>query len=128
MIGTIEPTEKVRWKDKVQALPHAYNCTSSTTTGYSPYFLFYGREPRIPIDVEYGLPDTRSQEKLPSYVKNLKQTLEEAYQIAKENHAIQMTRHSKYTDRRQNCARVEPGDLVLVRIKALGRDYKVADK
>ena len=128
MIGTIEPTEKVRWKDKVQALTHAYNCTSSTTTGYSPYFLFYGREPRIPIDVEFGLPDTRTQEKLPSYVKNLKQTLEEAYQIAKENNAIQMTRHSKYADRRQKCTRIEPGDLVLMRIKALGRDYKVADK
>ena len=61
-------------------------------------------------------------------MKNLKQTLEEAYQIAKKNNAIQMTRHSKYADRRQKCTKIEPGDLVLVRIKAPGRDYKVADK
>ena len=81
MIGRIEPNEKVRWKDKVQALTHTYNCTSSCTTGYSPYFLFYGREPRIPIDM--GLPDTRTQVKLLTYMQQLKQTLEEAYKIAK---------------------------------------------
>ena len=61
-------------------------------------------------------------------MQQLKQTLEEAYKIAKENNAIQMTRHSKYVDKRQNCAKVEPGDLVLIRIKAPGRDYKIADK
>ena len=59
MIGTIEPNEKVRWKDKVQALTHTYNCTSSCTTGYSPYFLFYGREPRIPIDMDYLTPELK---------------------------------------------------------------------
>ena len=78
--------------------------------------------------MELGLLDTRTQVKLPTYVKQLKQTLEEAYRIVKENNAIQMTRHRKYVDKRQNCAKIEPGDLVLIRIKAPGRDYKIADK
>ena len=57
MIGTINPEEKTDWITKFQGLTHAYNCTSSQTTGYSPFFLLYGREPRIPIDVEFGLPE-----------------------------------------------------------------------
>ena len=40
MIGTLNPNEKIDWKKKVQALTHAYNCTNSQTTGYSPFFLF----------------------------------------------------------------------------------------
>ena len=39
-----------------------------------------------------------------------------------------MGRHKRYFDQKHKCMRVEPGDLVMVRIKALGRDHKIADK
>ena len=68
MIGTINPEEKADWTTKVQALTHAYNCTSIESTGYSTYFLFYGGEPRIPIDVEFGLPEPKHKELMSSFV------------------------------------------------------------
>ena len=30
---------KKEWQEWVSAMTHAYNCTVSKTTGYSPYFL-----------------------------------------------------------------------------------------
>ena len=116
------------WKGKVQALTHTYNCTNSQATGYSPFFLFYRRESRIPIDVELGLPENRIQASLPEFVKQLKQTLGRAYEIAKEVSNDQMGRYKKYFDQKHRCMKVEPGDLVMVRIKAFGRDHKIADK
>ena len=120
MIGTLNPEEKVDWTGKIQALTYAYNCTSSQTTGYSPFFLFYGREPRIPMDVEFGLPKNREQESLSEFVRKLKQTLEQAYEIAKGMNSDQMLRRKKYFDKKHKCMKIEPGDLVMFRIKAFG--------
>ena len=51
MLATLEPDKKADWKSHVPALVHAYNCTQHDTTGFSPYFLMFGRDPRIPLDL-----------------------------------------------------------------------------
>ena len=55
MLGTLTPQQKEDWKSHVPALVHAYNCTKNAATGFSPYYLLFGREPRLPVDVEFGL-------------------------------------------------------------------------
>ena len=51
MMGTLEPVKKLDWKSHIGPLVHAYNCTKHDTTGYAPYFLMFGRHPRIPVDL-----------------------------------------------------------------------------
>ena len=55
MLGTLPPEAKVHWPEHVSSLVHAYNCTRSTATGYSPYYLLYGRELLLLIDMEFGV-------------------------------------------------------------------------
>ena len=42
MLGTLPRDAKRSWQEWVPTLVHAYNCTTSSVTGYSPYFLIYG--------------------------------------------------------------------------------------
>ena len=37
-------------------MTYAYNCTQHPSTTYSPYFLMYGRQLRLSVDFEMGLP------------------------------------------------------------------------
>ena len=57
MLGTLSSHAKARknWQEWITTLTHAYNCTISSVTGYSPYFLMFGHTPRIALDVEMGV-------------------------------------------------------------------------
>ena len=96
--------------------------------GIAPSSYFMEGNLGCPIDVEFGLPKNREQESLCEFVKKLKQTLEQAYEIAQGASSDHMLRHKKYFDQKHKCMKIEPGDFVMVRIKAFGRDHKVADK
>ena len=56
MIGTLENKQKSQWRIYVKPLVHAYNCTRNEVTGFTPCELMFGRKPRLPIDLAFGLP------------------------------------------------------------------------
>ena len=101
----------------------------SQMTGFSLFFLMFGRIPKIPIDVEFGvtlpnLSDISQQ----NYAQKLKAQLKWAYKKANEINLKEAARHKKYYDCKFKCMKLVPGDTVLVRIKAFRVDRKIADK
>ena len=55
MLGTLPTHAKKNRQEWIATLTHAYNCPVSSVTGFSPYFLMFGKTPKIPLDVEMGL-------------------------------------------------------------------------
>ena len=51
MIGKLDPEKKRKWPAHIGSIIIAYNSTRSLVTGYSPYYLMFGRRPRLPIDL-----------------------------------------------------------------------------
>ena len=50
MISKLEEDKKACLSEHLPELLLAYNATCSAVTGYSPYYLLFGRRPRIPVD------------------------------------------------------------------------------
>ena len=117
MLRTLTSEQKSDWKQHLNKVVHAYNVTKHETTGYSPYFLLFGRSPRLPIDLAFGLSTTTDEEagSCPEYVRRWKDRMDEAYSIARA-HAQKAAKKSKerYDKKTQNIS-LAPGDRVLIK-------------
>ena len=84
MLGALPEEFKVEWTNHVTTLTYAYNCTRNKATGFSPHYLLYGREPLLPIDIEFGVMTADLSEMVTlKYIKELQRRLE--YAIRKVN-------------------------------------------
>lgn len=129
MLGTLERKQKARWKDYVKPLVHAYNCTRNDATGFAPYELMFGRSPRLPVDLAFGLPVREHQATSHSqYVKDLRSRLEESFQLASKNAVKSGERNKARFDQRVTPSSLEEGDRVLVRNVRLRGKHKLEDK
>ena len=91
-------------------MAHAYNCIRSEATGYAPFFLLYGRSPRLPVDVVFGL-NTEGNKSLQDWTAGM----HEAYEIARQNAKKAATKGKKNYDKSLRCSILQEGDRVLVR-------------
>ncbi len=129
MLGTLSAEEKSNWKDHIHALVHAYNATKHESTGYSPFYLMFGRHPRLPIDVAMGVePAERQIQRGVSYVKDLRQRLERAYELARKHMEEKSEKRKELYDKRVRGAKVEVGDRVLLRNVGLKGRHKLANR
>lgn len=54
MLSTVSKDTLDDWKQFVRPVCFAYNTSVQAFTGYTPYYLMYGREARLPVDLQFG--------------------------------------------------------------------------
>ena len=129
MLGTLTPDQKKDWKSHLLTMCHAYNSTQHSVTGFSPYFLMFGRHPRLPIDYQLGISrDNLAQPSKFRSVNKLNERLHEAYAKAEALAQQGANRQKKLYDRSSKDVLLRPGDLVLVRIVKWTEGHKIQDK
>lgn len=115
MLRTLTDSEKADWKNSLDKMVHAYNCTCSEATGFSPYYLLFGRSPRLPIDTLFNLTSTEKQESYSEYVQKWQDRMRQAYEIASRTAVKEAVRGKRCYDRKVHGTDLQPGGRVLVR-------------
>ncbi|CAI5665465.1 unnamed protein product [Oreochromis niloticus] len=128
MLGTLEPHLKPRWHEYVDAMTHAYNCTRHDSTGYIPYYLMFGRHPRLPVDLVFGLSTTNGSGGYSEYVQTLHDCLSQAYAQANQASRQAKGHQKRYYDRQAKSQSFSPGDRVLVKVCHVEGRSKLGDK
>ena len=111
-------------------MTHAYNCTKHASTTYSPYYLMFGRHPRLPVDVAFGLhkPNCSDNCSKPRYIQKLRRRLNYAHKKASKYSSEQAQKYKTSYDKSVKGPQLQVNDLVLVKIVAHKARHKIQDK
>ena len=80
LLATLEEEEKNRWPEHLPAVVSQYNATPHATTGFSPFLLFYGREPNLPFDLRPEV-DPEPVDEWVMVIRDRQRRLQEAVEI-----------------------------------------------
>lgn len=128
MLGTMDTAKKQCWSQHITHLVHTYNCTRSDATGYSPYYLMFGREARLPIDVCFGIsPNGESESSYQQYVSRMRKELQDAYKLASDAATKNHLRNKAHYDQRVRDLPLEKGDRVLIQNVGIKGKHKLQD-
>ena len=128
MIGKLEEDKKACWSEHLPELWLAYNATCSAVTGYSPYYLLFGRRPRIPVDYLFPtLHDLPHQTKMEVSVVAMQKRLKEAFAVARHLTAEDVAKQCRYYDCKAGAVALQPGDVVMVCTDGFVGKWKVKD-
>ena len=118
MLRALPESTKSRWPQHLNQLIHAYNCMQHCSTGYSPFKLMYGREPRLPIDLLLSIRENKNDAvSYKKYVEEWKRGMEEAFAIAKAKSSKRKEADRKRWNARPLLSTLRVGDRVLVQNK-----------
>lgn len=125
LLRTLETEKKSRWPYHLAEVVQAYNVTPHSTTGFSPYFLLFGREPRLPVDALLGRPAPAATGVV-DWVRHHRECLREAHaRAAARTREAASQRASRAPESADSDLAV--GDLVYLRHRKPGRS-KIQDR
>ena len=120
MIRKLDPEHRWKWPAHLGSMLIAYNATQSLVTGFSPYYLMFGRRPQLPIDLlfqthwEQNLTHTINE-----YVKTLYRHLQKSVKLAQDSALKEALQQKWLYDHKVGAIELRPGDRVLVKLDAL---------
>ena len=135
MIGKLGEDKKADWPSHLAEKAHAYNATWSTVTGYSPHYLMFGWQPRLPVDFVFP---TVSSNKAPMreastrsvdvYVASVRDWLRSTLWEAQAQLTVEACQQKWYYNRKIGTVNLKPGNLVLVKADTWNGKRKIKDR
>ena len=118
MLRAYVTKKQSNWEEYLPHLEFAYNSSKHSATGFSPFMLMYGFQPRSPIAV--GL----EKEKLQS-VKEFLEDMQSMLQVARDSIRSAQDRAKTYADKGRRDITFDEGDMVSLKIPVQSETLKM---
>ena len=122
LLRSLEPEKKLKWPEYLQELTFAYNVTPHSSTEMSPFFIMFGRLPRLPLDVVLGIPIPETG----NWTAKHKTTMKTVQELVKQNLETSAEKRKAQYDRGAKENTLPVGSQVYIRNRPLGRN-KIQD-
>ena len=114
-LRTLMPDKKAKWPEYLPELTFMYNATPHSSTGYTPYFLMFEHEPRLPIDNLFHNEMTEINTDLSTYLANHQKRMTEALKTANENIHKKASKRQQIMNRGTDNKPIEIGSNILLK-------------
>jgi transposase InsO family protein len=114
------------WQDRLPMIVAAYNAAHHETIGHSPYYLVFGHEYRIPLDLVLAIGGTEKEEDRHEYADQLRERIQDAYRLVNEKLKTTTERMKRRYDVKVKPIQFEIGQLALYYCprKQVGKNQK----
>lgn len=118
----------VDWDTRLPYVLFAYRATVQASTAESPFFLLYGRDPRLPTELILSTPVEREHMRLDDYKSQMAQVMSEAWTQAKKLIVKAQKKQKTQHDKTSKNVNFQVGDRVFVFMPGMksGPAYKLA--
>lgn len=121
MLATTSDMCHFDWDLMIPFVLMAYRATKHSATSISPNMMLFGREIMEPVDLIASLPAEHTEKEPPQYVLDLKDTIQKAHMVAREELQASVERAKKYYGRKLHQHKYQIGDPVWYFVKGTKR-------
>lgn len=129
MISMYVSSHHKDWDQNLEFVTFGYNTSRHETTGITPFYMLYGREAVLPIDVSLGNGPNSNVDHLPpmDYVQDLLLRLNSIREVVKRRMLMVQQRYKRRYDDRRRPVTYQVGEEVLVfrPLRKKGRSQKL---
>lgn len=111
MLATTTKDNPFNWEDHVRKVSLAYNSSIHPTTGYTPFYLMFGRQARLPVDLMFTT-DKPKKVTPTEYATQLRDSLEQAFENVQATMGSKLETQKQIYDHKVHGDPFSPGTLV----------------
>ena len=115
------------WDSLLAPVLFAYRTTPHSSTGLTPFYLLYGRNPQLPTSLDFSIPVMKYPLVESEYAKELAKELKQVKALAQKNIQTKQSEQKRYYDRRSKIKDLKIGDIVMLKTQSrfrLDRSFK----
>ena len=128
MMSKCSDSKTLEWDQQLPTLLFAYRSMVQESTKESPFFLLYGRDPRLPTESVLGTTNAAYLVDMEDYRSEFLLSLAKAQKLALENIRKAQSKQKEFYDRASENPKYRIGDRVMTYMPGdiTGKDWKLA--